>query len=1470
MSYIKNYNVGQTKVDLPYANYIHTLPLLSFGDVQHTVNLSLVFNLQMKEQGGNPFGIADGYKLSLQKRLIVGENGLTDYQDESGKKISLNKFGDKYTFSDESQRIIRKDGSEYVLENPDYSTEKYNASGYIIGVYDKYDDDNAFLVYAYSGTKLASITYRTGKVISVTYPTTQSVKIEYKYNGAVKCSTTLDCSVADQVKVVHYSGVDFYFNLTNKNLTVTSKDNGSANTKKSTIYTVSGNTITAVNYTGLAPVDQNVYTFPGSTIPALQKYSQAIITDFHGVHKKIQFKGEKPMYSFEVHSISGEDKLAPRFDSDNKHTGNVKIYNSEETSESANASGTQSVFSGLSLTKSGATHLNNTVYSGALEGYYTISGWLKPVDVTYTIVVIISFGNGSIVRVPLDYTPNKEWTYFRHRAQYAIAPTSVYFEDLNQNITSKDFRIDFCPTVDEADLNDERVPYVVNSEEMLVRDWNNYCKLRDVVFKYNGAIIEDHITAKDILKYQLNKRKNQHSDEFYVNECKELITISSTDTITATIGDTDYALTSCSIGKKTYTSNGTLNTRTRTDATLYPLIQETSYSASSVITSKKYDLNLDLVYEENDGVCTTFTRNAKGLVTLEKTESTANDMDIITRSSAYDSSITKLLSTTDEFSETTTYTTDDVWGVVKYGEASTHERAEKEFDDDMTDLNSITFFRQGTLRNTSFTYDLDKVASVKQNDLKYGFSYYADDLTGVFKQSASGSTISQIEAHSKSKDSDNNTTIVSSYPSASAPTYTVTKKYDKYGRLTEISGEIQNTYDSKPSYSNNVFVPKADNKDSLLAVSKDLITGNSTRYRYDNEKLIMAETIKTSDSSNVSIEQYTYDGLERLTEDLYVSGNFRYKNAYTYKYPVGNIKADGRIGTVSHSIDGIEKVSTRYEYDKLKRVTEKEHTFSNYKFNKGFLFNKTRISNVKDKRNATLFHNVSYTYDNLGRITAETDSVDTSRNVQYQYDAFGQLSRENNKTLDKTIIYSYNNIGNLTSVKTYAYTTAATPSGTYTEQAYTYDGTHKDRLTVCGAQEITYNSLGCPTGYYGKELSWSKGKLSALALGPTTYRFSYNASGQRISKVQNNFGTDYSRVEYTYDNSGRLITEIKTTGLNSTPATVRTEYLYDASSMIGFVRSGTTYYFNRNLQGDVTEIYDASGNLKVKYGYDAYGNCTVLSQTTDTTLANANPIRYRGYYFDTETGLYYLNSRYYNPEWRRFISPGTESNLDPSSANGLNLYVYANNDPTYLSYNTTTTAYTYPHSNNVQLTTNASNLSNIFGSLSVLYSAFATFDQISGFVGGGADAGLRFWGPKGFGIPALSKYDSMLGKFGTGMIVIGSVFSWMSSVYNNHTNPNYTGSEAFSASAMDMGYYALKGIGTYGAGIGVGKLAVSSGIAASGLAIAIGGTSVGFLGALAIGGSVAVAVGIAGAVAIYYFGEAIDYGWEWFKEQLFE
>ena len=112
-----------------------------------------------------------------------------------------------------------------------------------------------------------------------------------------------------------------------------------------------------------------------------------------------------------------------------------------------------------------------------------------------------------------------------------------------------------------------------------------------------------------------------------------------------------------------------------------------------------------------------------------------------------------------------------------------------------------------------------------------------------------------------------------------------------------------------------------------------------------------------------------------------------------------------------------------------------------------------------------------------------------------------------------------------------------------------------------------------------------------------------------------------------------------------------------------------TYYLEKNLQGDIIALYNSSGTQLVGYTYDAWGNCTTTYYNSGaSTGAQYNPFRYRGYYYDSDLGLYYLNSRYYDPNTGRFI------NADGyvSTGQGLlsnNMYVYCNNNPImYVDY----------------------------------------------------------------------------------------------------------------------------------------------------------------------------------------------------------
>ena len=124
----------------------------------------------------------------------------------------------------------------------------------------------------------------------------------------------------------------------------------------------------------------------------------------------------------------------------------------------------------------------------------------------------------------------------------------------------------------------------------------------------------------------------------------------------------------------------------------------------------------------------------------------------------------------------------------------------------------------------------------------------------------------------------------------------------------------------------------------------------------------------------------------------------------------------------------------------------------------------------------------------------------------------------------------------------------------------------------------------------------------------------------------------------------------------------RNEILYiDNAIGLGYNKyNGQKYVYRKNLQGDIVAILDECGCTRGTYEYDAWGN---IIWQGGSELLTINPFRYRGYYYDEETGLYYLNSRYYDPETGRFISPDSLKYLVPETCNGLNLYAYCGNNP---------------------------------------------------------------------------------------------------------------------------------------------------------------------------------------------------------------
>ena len=123
-------------------------------------------------------------------------------------------------------------------------------------------------------------------------------------------------------------------------------------------------------------------------------------------------------------------------------------------------------------------------------------------------------------------------------------------------------------------------------------------------------------------------------------------------------------------------------------------------------------------------------------------------------------------------------------------------------------------------------------------------------------------------------------------------------------------------------------------------------------------------------------------------------------------------------------------------------------------------------------------------------------------------------------------------------------------------------------------------------------------------------------------------------------------------------------FTYEGSKPTTVTYNGTKYYYVTNLQGDVVAILDGSGNPVVQYVYDTWGKPLSTTGTLADTLGQHNPLRYRGYIYDPETGLYYLQSRYYNPAIGRFLNA---DDIDYLGANdsllSFNLFAYCQGNP---------------------------------------------------------------------------------------------------------------------------------------------------------------------------------------------------------------
>ena len=481
--------------------------------------------------------------------------------------------------------------------------------------------------------------------------------------------------------------------------------------------------------------------------------------------------------------------------------------------------------------------------------------------------------------------------------------------------------------------------------------------------------------------------------------------------------------------------------------------------------------------------------------------------------------------------------------------------------------------------------------------------------------------------------------------------YVMKATYNGYGQL------IAERWFS-PADSNNpiAYYKYAYDNSGNIVRSIDLLSQKEYNYVYDNGRITRATEcfIVVDGELNVlakfieaSIDYfYSADGM--LYKKVFEAGNN--KITYYTRYP------ENSAPIVKLEVNG-KTIESRSNTDSFGRRAFDELMIGSRFLSRQFRYHEgaatdAHIANGKLQSSPTtnlvkeiVFSDgmlLSYEYDAEERITSVTESYgdQVQDTVLYTYDAQGQLSSETRG--GTTVSYLYDSCGNIITK------TINGPQGDGIQEsniAYAYNNTGwKDLLIEYNGQAISYDAQGNPTNYLGNTLTWEKGR-QLKSFGSNSY--TYNANGIRTSKTVGN-------VKHEYMLEGNKIMREKWGSNTLIP-------LYDnQNSVCGICYNSQNYFFLKNLQGDVIAITNSDGEIIARYSYDAWGVCTMTPDNPGNPVATINPFRYRGYYYDAEIGMYYLQSRYYDPATGRFINADSP---EYASVTGNNLFAYCNNNP---------------------------------------------------------------------------------------------------------------------------------------------------------------------------------------------------------------
>ena len=509
----------------------------------------------------------------------------------------------------------------------------------------------------------------------------------------------------------------------------------------------------------------------------------------------------------------------------------------------------------------------------------------------------------------------------------------------------------------------------------------------------------------------------------------------------------------------------------------------------------------------------------------------------------------------------------------------------------------------------------------------------------------------------------------------------VSYTYDAFDRQrTAAYNDVDRTTHEQKNVATYHYDYSSDN-----ALTRQYATGSDGKiteqysYQYDSLGRLIHSRQSTGTGALIQSTQHMYDAANRMTSQTWQFGTGLYHQQYSYT----GVKADGAtdgsvdgaISAITTTVPGQSVITSTYGYNDLRQLTFKGVTVPDQNgtqtkvYDRSYTYDRIAVDsgNWMGTRLASTGYtfgsssrSFTYTYDDAGNIKSVMAS--DSAGMLYDYDGLGQLVKETPIGLTMyAVTYAYDTAGNIrsitrggTTLKSFGYTNPSWPD---LLTSVTANGTTKDVLYEGQSRTSDLPSSGNPVTYYnGRDyhFDWSKGRqLTEAVVGGQTVKYAYDMAGVRSSK-------QVGDTTYTYTTlSGKVMRQ--QWGNKSL------EFVYDDGNQpfAMIYKHGSAaelYYYLVNAQGDVAAILDSSGTMVASYNYDAWGSCTVYN-SSDAAIGDLNPLRYRGYYYDAETGFYYLQSRYYDPAICRFINADTFATTDANGFLSANMFAYCENNP---------------------------------------------------------------------------------------------------------------------------------------------------------------------------------------------------------------